>query len=189
MRSNYPKAIKGRLAIASFLKRARRDEKGVTAVEFALIAMPFFAMLFGIIAVALFFFTTFTLENAIEQASRAIRTGQAQSQGMTTSEFKQSVCDNAPSYIDCGGKIRVNVQTFSAFGSVSNPSCTDSGGDLIPEPPPTPVPGAAGEIVLVTVCYQWDLAANLPFLKLGNMSNDSRMIRATTTFRTEPFGS
>ncbi|MEO0672538.1 MAG: TadE/TadG family type IV pilus assembly protein [Pseudomonadota bacterium] len=178
-----------RMGFARFIRRYRRDERGVTAVEFALIAMPFFALVFGIMAVSLFFFTTFALENAIETASRAIRTGQAQSSGMTTDQFKQSVCDESPPYIDCNGKIRVNVQTFSDFGSLASPSCTDSGGDLIPEPTPTAVPGASGEIVLVTVCYQWDLAASIPFLKLGNMGNDSRMIRATTTFRTEPFGS
>ena len=60
-----------------------RDERGFTAVEFAMVAMPFLMLLFGTIGIGLFFFTTFSLENAVEQASRQIRTGQAQLAGMT----------------------------------------------------------------------------------------------------------
>ena len=52
--------------------RLAKDTRGVTAIEFAAVGPPFLAMLFGILAVALFFFTTFSLENAVEQAARMI---------------------------------------------------------------------------------------------------------------------
>ena len=54
------------------------DESGFTAVEFAIVAMPFVMLLFGILSVCLYFFTNFTMENAVWQAARAIRTGQFQ---------------------------------------------------------------------------------------------------------------
>ena len=179
--------ILNRLARGLGLRRFARDESGATAVEFALISLPFMGMMFGIIAVGLYFFVTFSLENAVERAARLIRTGQAQTQGMTTDQFKQEVCNRAPGFIDCSGKIRVNVSVFSSFGSIAPPSCTDSGGDLVPEPTPTAVPGAAGDVVLVTVCYEWELAGKLPFIEIGKMNNGSALIRASTTFRTEPF--
>lgn len=164
-----------------------RDERGFTAVEFAMVALPFLMLLFGTIAVGLYFFTTFTLENAVEKAARQIRTGQAQTSGKTTAQFKSDVCSFAPGYVDCANKLRVNVAAFSSFGGIVAPSCTDTGGNLIPEPAPTAVPGAAGDVVLVTVCYEWELAGALPFLKLGDMQNGSAMIQASTTFRTEPY--
>ena len=166
-----------------------RDERGFTAVEFAMVAMPFLMLLFGTIGVGLFFFTTFSLENAVEKASRQIRTGQAQTSGKTTSQFKQDVCDLAPSFVDCAGNLRVNVVSSASFSGAASAmgSCTDSGGSLIPDPADSAVPGGAGEVVLVTVCYEWELAKAIPFLELGDMGSGSRLIRASTTFRTEPY--
>ena len=172
----------------SLLARFRRDEDGFTAVEFAMVAVPFMSLLFGIIAVGMFFFVTFSLENAVEQASRVIRTGQAQlsTPPMTTAQFKSLVCGKLPSFVDCGGKIRVNVVAANSFGGISPPACTNSG-NLIPDPPTSNVPGAAGQVVFVNVCYEWELAGKIPFLKLGKLGNGAALIQAATTFRTEPY--
>jgi Flp pilus assembly protein TadG len=172
-----------------FLERFRRDESGFTAVEFGMVAIPFMMLLFGTIAVGLFFFTTFSLENAVEKAARQIRTGQAQTANRNTTQFKQDVCDQAPAFIDCVSKLRVQVISNPTFTGAAGAivSCIDSGGDLIPEPDNKDVPGAAGDVVLVTVCYEWEMTKVLPFLDLGNMGNGSRLIQASTTFRTEPY--
>ncbi len=164
-----------------------KDESGATAIEFAMVGFPFLAMMFGIIAIGLFFFTTFSLENAIEQASRPIRTGEAQTDGMTKEQFKAKVCAHAPIYIDCAGKMRVNVQNFALTDVITPPACTDGGGALVPPASETYAPGAANRIVLVTVCYQFDLAGSIPFLKLGSGSGDAAMIQASTTFKIEPY--
>ncbi|MDX2158055.1 MAG: TadE/TadG family type IV pilus assembly protein [Hyphomicrobiaceae bacterium] len=169
------------------LARWHRDARGVTAVEFAMVAMPFLMMLFGIIGVGLYFFTTFTLENAVEQASRLLRTGQAQVANYTADQFKAKVCEYVPGHIDCVGKVRVNVKSYADTTNItadSLPRCLNNGGlsnasefDM----------GGASEVVLVWVCYEWDLAGKIPFLRLGDMSNGSRLIQATTVFRSEPF--
>ena len=152
-----------------------------------MVAMPFFMMLFGIMVVGLFFFTTFSLENAVEETGRLIRTGQVQQGGMTADQFKQQVCNRLPAYVDCAGKLRINVQNFTGFGSIVVPTCVDSGGKLV-ESAATPYsPGSADAIVLITVCYEWELAGKLPFLSVSNMSNGSALLQASTTFRTEPY--
>ena len=163
------------------------DREGVTAVEFAMVAVPFLMLLFGIITVGLFFFTTFALENAVERAARLIRTGQVQESGMTAAQFKQEVCEHAPAYVDCAGKMRVNVQSFNDFANVVTSSCVDNGGNLVAPAGTSYSPGGSGEVVLVTVCYEWELAGNLPFLSVGSMPNGSALIQASTTFRTEPY--
>ncbi|MEL6227822.1 MAG: TadE/TadG family type IV pilus assembly protein [Pseudomonadota bacterium] len=172
-----------------FLSRFSRNQDGTTAVELAMVAVPFLGLVFGIMAAGLYFFVTFSMENAVERAARMIRTGQAQVAGMTTAQFKQEVCNRAPAFVDCDGKMRVNVAIFDSFGAVDPPGCTNDSGQLIPDPVDEAVPGQAGEIVLVTVCYEWELAGKMPFIKVGKMGNGSALIRASTTFRTEPFGS
>ena len=75
------------------------------------------------------------------------------------------MCSYAPGYVDCAGNLRVNVTSFSNFGAVTTPPCVDTAGDLVPDATSTAVPGAANEVVLVTVCYEWELAGKLPFLE------------------------
>ena len=167
--------------------RWQRDTHGATAVEFAMVALPFLMMLFGIIGVGLYFFTVFTMENAVEQASRLLRTGQAQKAGYTAAQFKNKVCEFVPGFVDCTSKVRVNVLSYAdttiPVGSL--PKCLGNDGSL--GAAATYDPGAASQVVLVWVCYEWELASKIPFLRLGDMSNGSALIQATTVFRTEPF--
>jgi Flp pilus assembly protein TadG len=172
----------------SLFARWRADIQGATAIEFGLVALPFVMMLFGIIAVGLFFFTTFTLENAVEQASRVLRTGQAQQASLTEAQFKAKVCEYVPSHIDCAGKVKVNVLSFADTTNITAdelPSCLTGTNNLSGATQYNP--GNASEVVLVWACYEWDLASKLPFLNLGNMASGARLIQATSVFRTEPF--
>lgn len=175
-----------------------RDEKGTTAVEFGLIAAPFLMLLFGIMSVGFYFFVVFSLENAVETASRVLRTGQAQTQKpnpMTPEEFKTRICNNLPAFMSCSGansKIRVNVQNFNGYGSITSTSCLESGA-LIPEAPADYNPGGSSVVVLVTVCFEWSLSqvmAGMAYWIMPpgtSMANGSTLIRASTTFTTEPY--
>ena len=48
--------------------------------------------------------------------------------------------------------------------------------------------GSASEVVLVTVCYKWDLAQQFPFLQLGSGGGSGpAIIQAATAFKSEPY--
>ena len=171
-------------------QRLRRDESGATVVEFAMVATPFFMLIFGIFGICIYQFTQFSLQNAVDQAGRSIRTNTFSTAGagggvMTTTEFKQAVCNLAPAYIDCANKLKVFViapgPTFSTAGT-NRPSC--NGAD--PAANPTPITGARSTIILVVACYTFEMAATLPYLHLGNTQGQAAIIQASTVFRTEP---
>ena len=65
-----------------------RCRKGATAVEFALVAAPFLALLVGILQSALVFFASRVLDEVTEEASRNLMTGQAQQGGVTQANFR-----------------------------------------------------------------------------------------------------
>lgn len=172
------------------LARLRRDTRGVTAIEFAMVGGPFLAFLFGIIGVGLFFFTTFSLENAVDQAARTLRTGEAQEAGLTAAQFKTKVCEYVPAQVDCTANVRVNVLSFANSSDISEgalPSCLNSDNTLSNATEYTP--GGPSEIVVVWACYEWKMSQNIPFINLGNMAGGSRLIQATAVFRSEPYGS
>ena len=62
-----------RNSVKARLRRVLRNEDGATAVEFALIAAPFFFLLFAMLEVAAVFFTGTVLENAVLEAARQLR--------------------------------------------------------------------------------------------------------------------
>jgi Flp pilus assembly protein TadG len=172
------------------IQRLRRDESGATVVEFAMVATPFFMLIFGIFGICIYQFTQFSLQNAVDQAARSIRTGAfatagAQGGVMTSAEFKQAVCGLSPAYIDCANKLKVFViapgSTFST-ASANRPSCNSAD----PAANPTPITGGRSTIILVVACYTFDLAATLPYLQLGNAQGQAAIIQASTVFKTEP---
>ncbi len=170
-----------------------KDERGTSAVEFAIVAMPFFLFVLGLIGVGLYFFTMSSLAYGVEAAARQIRTGEAQKSEVTVSEFKNLVCQAAGSYINCN-KLSVLIQSGDTWSDISPQSCVDSKNNMVGSTGSSTdtistYSGAASEVVLVTLCYQWDLAETFPFLKLGKNSDGSgsAVVQASTAFRTEPY--
>lgn len=161
----------------------RRD--GAVAVEFAMIAVPFFALLFAILETALLFFAGQILETGVYNASRQIRTGQAQSQGFTAAQFRDAVCGEILAVLDCDNDIVVDVRTYANFDSADLSTPIDADGNFTFTP--TYDPGSRNDIVVVRAFIEWptivpDLGNNL-----SNLANGNRLLAAAATFRNEPF--
>lgn len=170
---------------ARFAKRFVRQEDGAAAVEFALIATPFLALIFAIIETALVFFAGQTLEAAVTASSRLILTGQAQTQGLTQATFKNQVCSQIVSLFDCTGKLYVNVQNYTSFSSASTTPPYNNG--QLDTSKMTYSPGGPGDIVVVSLFYQWPIYVSLLSNNLSNQSGNNRLLIATAAFRTEPY--
>ena len=175
-------------------RRLREDASGVTMIEFALVAAPFLALLFAIIEVALVYFGGFVLENAVDRASRMIRTGQVQQQGFDETQFKEQVCSRVTVMLDCENGLKLDVQRFDSFQNIGNDNFDPplDADDNLDDSGFGYAPGSGGDIVLVRAYYVWDLFANLPSsidginFGLANM-NGGRLLVATAAFRNEPF--
>lgn len=177
--------------VHSAVRTFASDKRGTTALEFGIVAMPFMMFAFGIMGTGLHFFTQNALEHAVETTARKIRTGQAQQGGTTVSQFKQMLVAEAGPMIDIG-KLQVQMQTGNQWTDITPGSCVDAAGDAASGTGNDTDTldqhgGGAGQVVLVTACYEWELAQILSFLQFDQLNNGSGMIQASTTFRTEPF--
>ncbi|MBI1386395.1 MAG: pilus assembly protein [Rhizobiales bacterium] len=177
------KAVPGRGLFA----RLRGNRDGFTAVEFALVAAPFLAFVFAILEVALVYFGTFTLENAVDQAARQIRTGQASAAGWSADDFKSEICSKVATFSDCNAGLKVDVRSFGSFSSMTPPDSFDGNGDLDDTKVGGFSIGGGGDVVLVTVYYKWSLIGDIPGIGLTNQSDGTRLIVAMAAFRNEPF--
>jgi Flp pilus assembly protein TadG len=169
-----------------------RDSKGATAVEFALIATPFLALIAGLIQTFLLFFAQSVLENAVRASARQILTGQVQTQDASlssaaaTAAFHQTVCNNANVLFTCTG-LMVDVQVANNWSStnIAMPTLTyGSNGNVNNAWQFNP--GNAGDIVVVRVMYLWPVFFGPLAFNWGNQANGSREIMASAAFQNEP---
>lgn len=177
--------------LADRWRRARRAcrafrgaEDGAAAVEFALIAAPFFFMLFAIMEVALIVFVTTALENATTEAARQIRTGSFQASGGGAAEFIDEICDRGV-LLDCS-RLSVDVRTFQSFGAIDPANPLDDDGNLR-EDEFLFVPGAGRTIVLVRVFYQMPMRTPILSRVFSNMAGNELLLTSAASFRNEPF--
>jgi len=186
MRNTLKRKIR-RLALRASPRRFMRRQDGAVAVEFALILLPFLALMFGIMETALVFFADQTLETAVADSARLIMTGQAQTQNLDATTFKNAVCSRIYGLFNCQNGVYVNVQTYSSFGSITNTPPLDTNGNLVTSNF-VYQPGGPGDIVVVRLYYQWPIYVSLMSLsQLSNMSNHNRLLVATAAFRNEPY--
>ena len=169
-------------------RRFVRQQDGSTTVEFALVSMPFMAMIFAIIETAVVFFAGQALETAGADSARLIMTGQAQTAGYTQAQFKTAVCSRIYGLFNCNGGLYVDVKTYTAFSNISTANPVDANGNLQTSTFGY-TPGSPGSIVVVRLMYQWPVWVSLLGLNLSDLSGNNRLLISTVAFRNEPYGS
>jgi Flp pilus assembly protein TadG len=167
------------------MRRLRTDSRGAAMIEFALVMLPFFILVFGVFEVGLVTWGGLELDNATSGAARLVRTGQAQSGQFDANRLKQEVCARVSLLFDCTSKLRMDVRTFTSFGTMTAPQPLTAKGTL--RDGFSFQPGAAEEIVLISTYYEWPLLNIVSSMSLANMANGNRLLQAQTAFRNEPF--
>lgn len=166
----------------------RRSQSGVTAIEFAMVAPPFFALMMAIFEVGIMLFSEYVIEHGVGQASRMIRTGEVQAASMGPTEFRTLVCGNLASYLDCETELHIDVRAFNDFDSVILPAPLTNEGTLSDAVTADSEfdPGDPTQVVVVRVYYAWSLFAP-GMTYMANMSDGRRLLAAGAAFRNEPF--
>jgi Flp pilus assembly protein TadG len=177
-----------------FVKRVKRANGGSAAIEFAIVGPAFLLMMFSVIETGMVLFAGEILSHGISQASRQIRTGQAQAVSMTQAQFRQVVCNEVNYLLSCDvDKLHIDVRSFTSFGGSSFPPPMDANGNIDPAATSNFDPGQTGgvnpssSIVLVRGFYEWQLFTPMFGQFLKNMPGNKRLLSASVAFKNEPF--
>lgn len=178
---------RGLLRLMGAARRLPVAREGSTAVEFALIALPFFVLLVAILQVAIVFLAQHELETAVEKASRGLLTGNTQSKNVTQADFVTSVCGNLPAFFTCS-KLMVDLRTASSFSAANTatPTLTYDASGNVSNAWQFNL-GASGSIMVLRVMYQFPVLPGAMNFSLANLSNGSRLLMANAVFQTEPY--
>lgn len=165
------------------LRGLRRDRSGSAAVEFAIIAPVFFALIFAIIETGMVFFAGQVLETAVQDTGRTFFTSTAMSQ----SDYQTALCNRVKVLMDCT-KLRNDVQTYAAGATFSISDPIDSSGNFVDSfsyNPPASTDTTS--TVVVRSFYQWPLFVTGLGYNIANINrggtNKSRLLTATAAFR------
>lgn len=171
------------------VRRALKDRRGSAAVEFALVAPPFLALMFSTFEVGWFYFANSQLDAAVIEASRFVRTGQAQKQGLDKDQFYAAVCPKLEIFGNCQDRLTVEVEKFASFAALaadtSSAVCTTDSADKIGAIAYNP--GLDNEIVRVRLCLVYQTINPTIGLNLSDAENGTRRLYGSYLFRNEPF--
>lgn len=166
------------------IRAVLRNKEGTTAIEFGFVAVPFLLLLFGTIEVGLAFFANQVLSNAVLDAARTIRTGQAHAQGFDAGKFKEAMLGRLSGFPITSDRLTIDVERIDNFaGYSSKPLIKD--GDVTTDIGYNH--GEAGEIIIVRALYRWPMISSMMKTNYGDLSSGDRLLIATTVFRNEPF--
>lgn len=174
------------------LKRSRRYkacESGASAIEFAFVALPFFAMLGIIIETGAMMFTEYGLQAAVQNAARTVRTGQAQGASKTEADFKTLICANA-SIPGCATSVTVYSNSYATWAQLAAgmPAFINIGlkddGTANPNTYKLGAPTCPSSLVAT---FDWKFT--MPMMNyMGNVRNNTaRRLVGFAMFQTEPY--
>ena len=105
--------------------------------------------------------------------------------GLTQDQVRQQVCTDVAPLIPCDGRLYVDIESFSNFGTVSFSSPLDANGNM--NALNNFQTGTACSVVLVRVFYGWTVFTPVLTPFLSNMSGDQHLLYAAAAFRNEPY--
>lgn len=170
----------------SLLNRWKKDKKGVAAVEFAIVAVPFFMVIIGILETCLFFAAGSALEGAAHDAARVLRTGQAQKSGDPLAMFEDRMCGTVGIIVNCED-ITYEVVEIPADGfyGVSDFDPTfDADGNLESQGFEA---GGVESTMLVRLFYRYEFMTPFVGHMMGDEIGNSYGHMSTVVLRNEPY--
>jgi Flp pilus assembly protein TadG len=185
------------------LRRMLRSRDGAAVIEFAMLALPYFMIVFAIIETFIAYTGQQLVSGAVDTMSRQIRTGNitfnlGRTSNKTRTEFRRLFCNEISILIKCTeeeittpNKLLLDVRSFSTFAQIPDTIPRNASNDLDASTFGYS-PGAAKTINMVRAYYKWDILVDLIRPYITNIRpSGSRpnyfLIVETSAFRIEDY--
>ena len=184
-------------------KQIGGDEQGAVAIEFAILAVPFFTVIFAIIETSMTFFAQQILESALQDATRYVRTGQSAALDWDIDDFRKSICSSTFGLFECSAteastdRLLVTLKPVTTFTAATTQIASPIGEDCTPtSTDPSDCDwqlaeafddGKGSDVIIAQAFYKWPTIVNLPWFSLANQAGNNRLLSAVRVFKNEPF--
>lgn len=195
-----------RRPVKGLLRRLLRRRDGTAAIEFAILSLPFFMIVFASVETFVAFSAEQLLASATDAMARKIRTGeitfnQGKTTDMTERQFRAAFCNEisilmtcSPGEVNTPSKLFIDVRSFGKFVDIPNSLprvSTDLYADLDTRAFKF-APGGKKTINIVRAYYRWDVLTDLVRPYISNVrsadgSKQTYLMVATTMIQNEDY--
>ncbi|MES5045135.1 TadE/TadG family type IV pilus assembly protein [Rhizobium nepotum] len=156
------------------LEKFGLSRDGTAAIEFAILAFPYFLVVFAIIETFIAMMAEQVVVNATDTMARRLRTGQISS-SITKEDFRKSFCDEVSVMITCSAdeikteqKLYIDLRSFTAFKDIPTTIPLKAYGEYydLDTAQFGFKPGGPETINMLRVYYRWGVVADIirPYL-------------------------
>ncbi|CDX61861.1 pilus assembly protein [Mesorhizobium sp. M2C.T.Ca.TU.009.01.2.1] len=169
------------------------DRRGSTAMEFAMLAIPFALLVFAILESCISFAGQEVMANITDDVARQLRTGQLQKTNVSEASVKQLICSRLEIIVaqDCPG-LFVDLREYSSFADAATAGFRIDGNNIVltqggSDKTFTVSPGLAESINMLRVFYKWPVMTDLLAKQMQNFTDGTTLHFASVTWQNEPF--
>jgi len=172
------------------------SREGSAAIEFAILALPFFIMVFASIETFVAFTGEQLLANATDTMARRIRTGEITA-ATSKQDFRKAFCEEIKILMPCSAseaatpdKLFIDVRSFTSYADIPK-AVPITDGDLDTTSFKFE-PGGKKTINIVRAYYRWDVVTDLVRPMLSNVrtadgSRQNYLMVATAIVQNEDY--
>jgi Flp pilus assembly protein TadG len=201
--------LDGRGGIAAYPKglfRLVHSRDGATAIEFALLAIPYFMIIFAILETFVAFTAEQLVTNAVDTLGRQLRTGQItynhnnSTTDKTEQQFRQLFCNEIDILIQCSAseiatsdKLWLDVESYNSFADMPTtvPHVSSDPHSDLQTSGFKYAPGGPGSINMLRAYYRWQVITDIvrPYISTINPTGSPSefLIVATAAFQNEKY--
>ena len=174
-----------------FFARFLGDRRGSTAIEFAILAIPFALLVFAILESCIAFAGQEVMANITDDVARKLRTGQLKAADIAGDNLKNMICQKLEIIVsqDCPDQMDVDLRQYTTFADAALASFRIQGGQVIltksgATQPFAVTAGAAESKNMLRVFYKWPIMTDLLAQSMGG---NKTLHFASVTWQNEPF--
>ncbi|MBN9074505.1 MAG: pilus assembly protein [Rhizobiales bacterium] len=171
------------------LARFRRNRKGATVVEFALLAFPFILLVFAVLESCICFAAQEYMQNITDDLARQLRTGQIR-RTISAQDFRDKVCERLEFFVSdgCPG-LNIDLRNFTTFEDASKLRVyiTSAGNVFIDGGAYQFDPGTSQSKNVLRLYYHWPVLTDIMRKRIYNLSDGTTLMFSTAVWQNEPF--
>ena len=170
--------------------RFARDARAATAIEFAMVAPLFIALILATLQVGIVFLAKSYLETGAENGARLVLTNQAvtTTSGVTTpmtqAQFQAAICAQFNALFNCS-QLVVQLEPLPSTATSLSTLIPQFNADGTLKNPTSYATGSSGENMLLIVMYPWPVFGGPLGLSFASFGNGTLLLASTQIFRIE----
>ena len=191
--ASRPEIGKANARRATLTRRFLGDRRGSTAIEFAMLALPFALLVFAILESCISFAGQEVMANITDDVARQVRTGQLKPADLTGTKLRDLICGRLEIMVakTCPGLL-VDLREYATFADAATASFKIVNGEIVLTQGANAMdfavtPGLAETKNMLRVFYKWPVMTDFMAKSMANLNGGNTLHFASVTWQNEPF--